>query len=146
MQLIIPAVVDGLVSAVFMLVLAFLIHQLAVRVFKGHGTMPYMMSQLVPFYSLMMPVFFIWSCIVMGMISVGAGLIGLLCVPLMALASIVVFFKSAGRIGAAYDFGAAKGCLSLVIGSLALSLVGGLLSALLFGAAISSAMSTLGTL
>jgi tetratricopeptide (TPR) repeat protein len=141
---ILPALLNGLASGAFMLALGWLIHQLATRVFKGHGTMPYMMSQLVPFYSLMMPVFFIWSCIVMGMISIGAGLIGLLCLPLMALASIVVFFKSAGRIGDSYDFGAAKGCLSLVIGSVALSLVGGILSAALFGAAINSAMLSLG--
>jgi hypothetical protein len=143
-QLVVPALLNGVVSGGFMLVLGGLIHLLATRIFKGNGTMPFMMSQLVPFYSLMMPVFFIWSCIVMGMISIGAGLIGLLCVPLMALASIVVFFKSAGRIGEAYDFGAAKGCLSLVIGGFALTLVGGILSSVLLGTAISSALSSMG--
>ena len=84
--LIIPAVFNGLGSVVSMVVLCFLIHLFASKILGGNGTMPFMMSQLVPFYSLMTPVFFIWSCIVLGMISIGAGLIGLLCVPLMTLA------------------------------------------------------------
>ena len=97
--LLIAAIVNGVGSGVSLVVLCFLIHLFAAKVLGGNGTMPFMMSQLVPFYSLMTPVFFIWSCIVMGMVAIGASLIGLLCLPLMVIASLVVVFKSAGHIG-----------------------------------------------
>jgi hypothetical protein len=142
--LIIAAVINGVGSLVSIVALCFLIHLFASKVLGGNGTMPFMMSQLVPFYSLMTPVFFIWSCVVLGMISIGASLIGLLCVPLMALASFVVIFKSAGHIGTAYDFGAAKGCMSLTVGLIAISVVSGILSSLVFSSALNSAMTTMG--
>jgi hypothetical protein len=133
----------GVGSAISMLLLAGIIHLVATKVLRGNGTMPFMMSKLVPFYSLMIPVFTIWAYIVMGMIAIGAGLIGLLCVPLMALGSFVVFFKAAGRIGGAYDFGAAKGCISLVMGSFALWLVSSAISYALVGSAFTTLTSTL---
>lgn len=142
--LIVPAAINAVASGVSMLGLGFLVHLLATKAFRGKGTLPFMMSQLVPFYSLMTPVFFIWSCLVMGMISVGAGLIGMLCLPLMSLGSFVVFFKSAGKIGSAYDFGSLKGCLSLILASVVLGLVATVLSSLLFGAVLSNALSTMG--
>jgi hypothetical protein len=142
--LLIPAVINGVVSAGGMLVLGFVIHLLATKVMRGKGTLPFMLCQLVPFYSMMSPVFFIWSCIIMGMISIGAGLFGLMCVPIMSLAGLVVFFKAAGKIGTAYDFGAAKGCMSLVIASILLGVVSSLASMLLFNTAINSTLATLG--
>jgi|GEM_PF-2576493 len=142
--LLIVAVVNGVGSVGSMVVLCYLIHLFASKVLHGSGTMPFMMSQLVPFYSMMTPVFFIWACIVLGLISVGAGMIGLLCAPLMALASLVVLFKSAGKIGTAYDFGAAKGCMSLAVGTLVLSAASTLFSSLIFGTAINSALATMG--
>ncbi len=138
------AVGSAIGSVVFMLLLCFLIHQLAVRVLKGNGTMPFMVSQLVPFYSFMTPMFFLWAVILLGMVSVGAGTFALLCMPIFAIANLVVFFKAAGRIGKAYDFGAMKGCLSLLIGSFVLGLISSLISYGLFGATMSAAMSKLG--
>ncbi len=131
-------------SVIFMLILGFIVHFMATRLLKGNGTMIYMMTKLVPFYSYTEPIFFIWVCIIMTMISVGAGTISLLCLPLMAIANLVVFFKAAGRIGEAYDFGAAKGCMSLFVASFALSLVGGIISSIAFGSALSAAMKSLG--
>jgi len=142
--LILVAIINSVGSVVSMLVLCFLIHLFASKALGGSGTMPFMMSQLVPFYSLMTPIFFIWSSIILGMISIGAGLFAVLCTPIMALGGLAVLFKSAGRIGSAYDFGTAKGCLSLLVGSLALSLLSGLISAAIFGTAINNAMMTLG--
>jgi hypothetical protein len=144
LPLVIGGVANGVGSAVSMVVLCFLIHLFASKILGGNGTMPFMMSQLVPFYSLMTPVFFIWSCLLMGMVSIGAGLFGVLCAPIMALASFVVLFKSAGRIGSAYDFGAAKGCMSLAVGILAVALVSGIVSSLIFGTALNNAMVSFG--
>jgi hypothetical protein len=137
------AIGSGIIGVLVMFILGFLVHQLATKLLKGNGTMIFMMSQLVPFYSFMTPVFFIWACILLGMVSVGAGTFSLLCLPIMGLANLVVFFKAAGRIGKAYDFGALKGCLSLVIASFALSLIGGLISSIAFGSALSAAMATI---
>jgi HEAT repeats len=134
---------SGIIGVLVMFILGFLVHQLATRLLKGNGTMVFMMSQLVPFYSFMTPIFFIWSCILLGMVSVGAGTFSLLCLPIMGLGSLVVFFKAAGRIGKAYDFGALKGCLSLIIASFALSLVAGLISSIAFGSALSAAMASI---
>jgi hypothetical protein len=124
--------------------LCFLIHLFASKILGGNGTLPFMMSQLVPFYSLMTPVFFIWACLLMGMISIGAGMFGVLCAPIMVLAALVVLFKSAGRIGASYDFGAAKGCMSLAVGIFALAVVSTVLSSLIFGTALGNAMASFG--
>lgn len=142
--LIIVALVNAVASVASMIGLCFLVHLFASKVLGGSGTMPFMMSQLVPFYSLMTPVFFIWSCLVLGMIAIGAGLFGVLCMPIMALAGLVVLFKSAGHIGTAYDFGSAKGCMSLAVGLIALSAATTVLSSLIFSSALNSAMTTMG--
>ena len=142
--LVIGGVANGVVSALSMVGLCFLIHLFASKLLRGNGTMPFMMSQLVPFYSLMTPVFFIWSCLLVGLISIGAGMFGVLCAPIMVLAGLVVLFKSAGRIGSAYDFGSAKGCMSLTVGIVALAVVSSVVSSLIFGTALNNAMATFG--
>jgi hypothetical protein len=129
----IAALIVGVVMVVSMLIQGGFIH-LAARLLGGTGTMPNMMSKLVPFYSLMTGVFFIWFCIAMGLISVGAGIIGLLCMAPMALVSFYVLFQSAGRIAKAYDFGVGQGCLTLIISSFLLGLLSALPSILLQGA------------
>jgi hypothetical protein len=140
----VAAVANGVGSVISMVVLCFLIHLIASKALGGNGTMPFMMSQLVPFYSLMTFVFFVWSLLLMGTVAIGAGLFGMLCAPIMALAAFVVIFKSAGKIGSAYDFGSAKGCISLAVGLIVLSVASSVISSLIFGAALNNAMSTFG--
>ncbi|MEO8606898.1 MAG: HEAT repeat domain-containing protein [Chloroflexota bacterium] len=142
--LVIGAVVNGVASALSMVILCLLIHVVASKLLGGNGTMPFMMSQLVPFYSLMTPVFFIWLCLLVGTISIGAGMFGVLCAPIMALAALVVVFKSAGRIGTSYDFGSAKGCMSLVAGIIVLGIISSVISSLIFGTALGNAMQSFG--
>ncbi len=110
-------------TAVSMLLQGGAIHLIATKLLGGTGTMRYMMCQILPYYSMTSLVLFVWLCIAMGIIAVGAGIIGLVCLAPMALASLVIVFKVAGKIGAAYDFGAGKGCMALVISSIALALV-----------------------
>lgn len=142
--ILITALIIAVISGVSMLILGFVIHLIATRLFGGVGTMHYMMSQLVPFYSLTLPAFFIWVCIIMVLIAVGAGLIGALCMPIIGLANLIVFFRAAGRVGNAYDFGAAKGCLSITLASFLLSLIGSLISYMLFGTALNAAFGSMG--
>lgn len=142
--LLVVAVVAGVGSAISMLLFGVLIHLIATRLFGGNGTLPFMLSQLIPFYSLTTPAFFIWWCVIMVMISIGAGLIGMLCAPIMGLASFVVYFKAAGRIGSAYDFGSLKGCLSMTAASLVLSLLSSGLSYVLANTVLSTALGGAG--
>lgn len=142
--LLVVAVVAGVGSAVSMFLFGLLVHVIATRLLGGNGTLPFMLSQLIPFYSLTTPIFFIWWCVIMVMISIGAGLIGMLCAPIMGLASFVVYFKAAGRIGSAYDFGALKGCLSMTIASFALSLLSSGLSYLLANTILTAAFGAAG--
>jgi tetratricopeptide (TPR) repeat protein len=139
----VTAIGGGIGSVVYMLALGFLIHQLATRLMGGNGTMPHMLSQVVPFYSLITAVYFIWACLVMGMVAIGAGLIGLLCMPIMGLGGLVVFFKTAGRIGQSYDFGAARGCMALMAGTFALGILSSLLAYATVGATLNTMLSTL---
>jgi hypothetical protein len=142
--LVIIAIINGVGSAVSILVLCFLIHLLATKLMGGNGTLPFMMSQLVPYYSMLAPVFFVWWCILMGMVSIGAGLFAVLCSPFLGLGSFTILFKSAGRIGKAYDFGLVKGCLSLLAASFALSILGAVISTVILGTAINNVMTTMG--
>lgn len=119
----ISALVTAVISVLSILVLCGVIHLVARYVLRGSGTLPFMISKLVPWYSFTTPIFFIWSFIALGMLSIGAGIFGVICGGLIPLASLFVMFKGAARIGEAYDFGAAKGCLSQ---SIALALLGAL--------------------
>lgn len=117
------ALAAGASTAVSMLLQGGVIHLIATRLLHGTGTIRYMLCQILPYYSMTSLVLFVWLCIAMGIIAMGAGVIGLICLAPMALASLVILFKVAGKIGAAYDFGSAKGCLSLVGSSLLLALI-----------------------
>ncbi|MBI5670977.1 MAG: HEAT repeat domain-containing protein [Chloroflexi bacterium] len=110
-------------TAVSMLLQGGAIHLIATKLLHGTGTMRYMLCQILPYYSMTSLVLFVWLCIAMGLIALGAGIIGLLCMAPMALASLVIVFKVAGKIGAAYDFGAGKGCLAFVGSALLLGLI-----------------------
>lgn len=110
-------------TAVSMLIQGGAIHLIATKVLHGTGTMRYMLCQILPYYSMTSLVMFVWLCIAMGIIALGAGIIGLVCLAPMALASLVIVLKVAGKIGAAYDFGSAKGCLTFVGSSILLGLI-----------------------
>ncbi len=122
----IVAVITAVTSAISMLIQGGAIHLVATKLLGGVGTMPYMMCQILPFYSMTSLILFVWWCIAMGMLAIGAGIIGALCMAPMALAGFYILFKVAGKIGAAYDFGSAKGCLSLILASVLLSLISSL--------------------
>lgn len=122
----IVALVSAVATAISMLIQGGAIHLVATKLLGGVGTMRFMMCQILPFYSMTSLVLFVWWCIAMGMLAIGAGIIGALCMAPMSLAGLYILFKVAGKIGAAYDFGSAKGCLSLVLASLLLSLISAL--------------------
>ncbi len=116
------ALINGVGSVVGMLIQGGLIHVVATRLLRGVGTLPFMLTQIVPFYSMMFGVLFVLWCIFMAALSSGAGMIGVICIgPIMALASLFILFKTVDKIGTAYDFGVVSGCLSLLIANLLLA-------------------------
>ena len=120
----IAALLNGVFSVVGMLIQGGVIHLAATRLLRGAGTLPFLLTQIVPFYSMMTGAIFVLWCIFMASIAAGAGTIGGICIgPIMILLSLFILFKTAGKIGAAYDFGAAKGCLSLLAAAFLLTVI-----------------------
>jgi hypothetical protein len=115
------ALVYGFIGVVSMLLYSGVIHLIATRVLQGVGTIRYMMSQVVPFYTMVTAVYFVAFVIIFALVSQGGALVMLCAGPLSFFGSLYVLFTSAGRIGKAYDFGTGKGCLSLFIASLGLA-------------------------
>ncbi len=141
----IAAVVTGVSSTVSFLIQGGLIHLIATKLFKGNGTMRYMMCQITPYYSYMYAAFFIWLVIILVMITSGLAIPGLLCLAIFVLASLVVFiFKPAGRIGQAYDFGTGKGCLSMMIAGFLVSIIPGIIGFVIGQSAINGLLISLG--
>jgi hypothetical protein len=141
----ISGVVAGLLSTVGFFIQGGLIHLVATKLFKGNGTMRYMMCQITPYFSYMYAVFFVWFCIILLMITSGLAIPGLLCMAIFTLASLVVFiFKPAGRIGQAYDFGVGKGCLSMFIANFLVAIIPSIISFVIGQSVMSSLMTSLG--
>lgn len=135
--------INGVGSIVGMLVQGGVIHVVATRLLRGVGTLPFMLTQIVPFYSMMTGAIFVLWCIFMATLSAGAGMIGAICIgPIMVLASLFILFKTASKIGAAYDFGLARGCLSLLAATLLLAGVAFVIG-LVFQSALTSALENL---
>lgn len=141
----IAAVISGVGSAVGLFIQGGVIHLVATKLFKGNGTLRYMLCQITPYFSFMYVAFFVWACIILVMVTSGLAIPGLLCMAIFTLASLVVFiFKPAGRIGEAYDFGVGKGCLSMMIASFLVSIVPGIISFMIGQSALNSMMISLG--
>ncbi|MBL8154270.1 MAG: HEAT repeat domain-containing protein [Anaerolineae bacterium] len=141
--LLVVAIVSAIASVIALAIQGGLIHLVATRLLKGKGTFTYMMCQITPFYTMVTVVFFIWTLIAMTLASTGAVLIGGVCMLPMILASLFVFFKAAGKIGEAYDFGVGSGCLSILIASIILAVVSNLLTWLIARSAIEAMLQTM---
>lgn len=125
------ALVYGVIGIISMLLFSGIIHLISTKVLQGVGTVRYMMSQIVPFYTMVTAVYFVASIVIFAVVSQG-GIIVMVCAgPLSFFGSLYILFTSAGRIGKAYDFGTGKGCLSLFIASLGLT-------ALIYGCSLAS--------
>jgi hypothetical protein len=136
-SLLIASVIIGVATAISVLIYGAVIHLIASRLLGGKGTMSYMMCQILPFLSWRYLFIFIWWTIGMGLIAIGAGIIGLICMAPMSLMGLYILFNISGKIGKAYDFGLVRGCLSFFFAQLAISLLAAL-PGLVFGSAFQS--------
>lgn len=142
-MILVIAIVSAIASVIALAIQGGLIHLVATRLLGGKGTFTYMMCQITPFYTMVTVVFFIWALIAMTLASTGAVLIGGICMLPMILASLYVFFRVAGKIGEAYDFGVGSGCLSILIASIILAVVSNVLTWLIARSAIEAMLQTM---
>lgn len=127
--------VSSLVSAVIQLVI---IHSVARFMFKGTGTMPHLIYKVVSFYNGRIPILFV--LMILGIIltfSGGGQGVATLFSGLIGLFSLFISFKMIGRVAETYDFGMARGCLSVIVASVILGIVGFIVQ-MLFLASLSS--------
>lgn len=140
----VAALVLALVSVVGMLIYTGMLHLIATKILRGVGTMPYMLSKVVPFYSTLTGIMFIWSIVAMGLSATGAALIGGICMLPLGLVILYQLFKLGGRIGEAYDFSAGMGCVTLIIANIIVGLISSLPGLLVQNLIAQAILSSLG--
>lgn len=140
----IAALVTAVFNVIGMLVYSGVVHVFATKILHGVGTLPFLMSKMVPFYSMLTGVIFIWWIIAMTLAATGAVMIGGLCLLPMALLVLFRMFQLGGRIAESYDFGTGMGCMTLIIANVivyALSMIPGLVVQNMLAQAIASSIT-----
>lgn len=117
--------VAGISSLISLLISLLFTHLAARMFFRGQATFPHLLYKVVSLYNTRLPIFYIilFVTVVLGF-AMGGGFILIIGGGILSLYSLMLFFGTISRIGETYDFGAAKGCLSLVFGSIIVSVIG----------------------
>lgn len=121
------AIVFGLIMGVSGVIgiLAQLIatHVVARFLFQGQGALPYLVYRVVSFYNSRLPILMFLLLLAVVVLLNGGGVAYIVLMLAMTLFSLYMTFAVLGRIGQAYDFGLARGCLSWVVGSFVVSAI-----------------------
>jgi tetratricopeptide (TPR) repeat protein len=131
--------VSSVVSTFIQLVLT---HGVARMVFKGMGTLPHLIYKTISFYNGKLPVLFV--LILVGIIltfSGGGQTVATIFSGIVGLYSTFLSFKFIGRVTATYDFGMARGCLSVIIASAVVGVIG-FIAQLVLLASVSSLLTS----
>lgn len=127
--MLISVIVSALSGVVNLFVTLFLTHLIARYVLRGHGTYRHLLTKLLSFYNRMLPFWFLFTYILIAIAFVSAGSVVILCLSLpFFFFTLFIIFKTSGIIGQAYDIGTARGYVSFLLGSIASSIVFGLIS------------------
>lgn len=117
-------IVSGISGVIGLLLQLGLVHVLATKVFSGHGTIRHQLTVLLGFYNKWLPFIFLISYLTTAVYFVSGGSPIVLCFVLILTGlSLYVSGKTSSKIGEAYDFGAARGCLSYSLAVLLISVV-----------------------
>lgn len=135
---------SGIASLISLLINLGVTHLAARFIFGGQATFPHLLYRVVSLYNTRLPILYgiIFITLVMTF-AVGGGIIPLIGGGAAGLFSLTLFFSTIGRIGEAYDFGAAKGCLSLIVGSFIVGLIGFVIQMLFMGTLMTPLMNQL---
>lgn len=116
-------VFSGISGVVSLLVQTVLIHY-AAKMLGGVGTWRYLIQVLLGFYNKWFPILFfiLYLTIAIAFGSLFSPVVLCLVIVLVVL-SLYVSGKTSSKVGEAYDFGAAKGCLTLIASALIIGLI-----------------------
>lgn len=133
-------IVSGISGVLSLLLQTVLIH-FSAKFFGGVGTWRHLIRVLIGFYNKWLPILFVVSYVTIAFAFFSQFSPVVLCFTLvLAGLTLYMLFKTSGKIGEAYDFGAGKGCLSLLAGVLLIGLINAGI-AYLMGQALFSAFS-----
>lgn len=132
----IGAGIYGLISILITLATT---HLAARYLFGGVATFPHLIYKVVSFYNSRLPVFFglLYITIILTFL-LGGSFITVVGFGAVGLYSLFLSLKIISRVGEAYDFGAAKGCMSLIAGSIIVGVISFIAQMLFMGAILAS--------
>lgn len=117
------AVVSGISGIISLLIQTALVHYSA-KFLGGTGTWRHLIRVLIGFYNKWLPILFFLSYITIAFAFFSQFSPVVLCFTVvLVILSLYVSSQTSGKIGEAYDFGAGKGCLTLVISSLVILVI-----------------------
>ncbi len=142
-------IISGISGVLSLLLQTVIIHLIAVGVLRGFGTWRHLIHVLLGFYNKWFPILFfiLYITIAAYFVSLGSPIILCLVIVLVILA-LYISSKTSGKIGEAYDFGGAMGCVSLMLSSLVIILINaglGFILANLFNLSLSLPVGFSGT-
>ncbi len=124
-------IVSGISGVLSLLLQTALIHY-AAKLLGGFGTWRHLIQVLLGFYNKWFPILFfiLYLTIAAAFVSLFSPV--LLCfVIILAGLSLYVSGKTSSKVGEAYDFGAAKGCVTVIVSVLVIGLINGLIGYLM---------------
>lgn len=136
------ALITGIGSIIGFVIQGVFIHLIA-RLLGGHGTFVHVMNELLRFLNRYFLILYLLLGIfvVVLFVSIGSPLILCVAIPL-ALYQLYFIFGMIGVVGKAYDFGTGLGCVTVLLTSILLALIGAGLGILL-GSAAQQALQSL---
>ena len=135
----------GIAGVIGLLINLFFTHMAARFMFGGDATFPHLIYKVVSFYNSRLPILYgiFYLAIVLAFL-MGAPLVFGIVMGAASLYSLYISFKTMSKVGEAYDFGAMKGCLSLVVGSFIVGIINFVFSLALGGTIATLFSSTMG--
>ena len=122
--LLFAGVIGGISGILSLLFQALLIHLVSVFMLRGVGTYRFLLTQMLALYNRWLPMILFVTCIAIAVTFVSGGSPIIACFGIgLALMSLMLVFKTAGKIGEAYDFGPAMGFVALILSSLLVALI-----------------------
>ncbi len=117
-------IISGLSGVFSLLLQTLLIHLIATKMLHGHGTWRHLISVLLGFYNRWFPILFFLLYITIAMFFISQASPIMLCfVLVLVILALYVSGKTSGKVGEAYDFGGAMGCVSLIMSSVVIILL-----------------------
>ncbi len=130
-----PLLLMGLFSAVGSVIGLFfqggLIHLISTGVLGGRGTFPNMLTLILRVYNRWVPIIYLLVYVTIAVLFISQGSIVVLCLALpMIVISLYMMLQVVGRIGSAYDYGMAMGCIAMILSNFVLTLISTLIGVL----------------